>query len=227
MCLEAIGKTFKNLRKLSISRNSIKSWKDIEDKSVILDIGSSLQQLDLSFNYLKTVSHQVQDLLVLKMLNLSNNAISEFPKQLLLLQSLNTLFLQNNQIWVWLEKYHPESTHGLISSLESLDVSNNKLVTSVSNEIKHFDALQTLDLSGNKLEQLPMELLKLPTLVEFYLHNNMIETTPAEVETQLSLSILSLYGNNCKNSKTKWQTQAKIIWSNVKTLEVDKEGKCK
>lgn len=227
VCLEAIGKTFKNLKKLSISRNSIKSWRDIEDKSVLMDIGSSLQQMDLSFNYLKTVSHQVQDLLLLKMLNLSDNAISEFPKQLLFMQSLNTLFLQNNQIWVWLEKYQPEPVHGLISSLEVLDVSNNKLVTSTANEIKHFDALQTLDLSGNKLEQLPMELLKLPTLVELYLHNNMIETTPAEVETQLSLSILSLYGNNCKNSKTKWKSQAKILWANMKTLEVDKEGKCK
>jgi len=59
------------------------------------------------------------------------------------------------------------------------------------------------------------------------LHNNMIETTPAEVETQLSLSILSLYGNNCKNSKTKFKSQAKIIWSSTKTQESDKGSKCK
>ncbi len=227
MCLEAIGKTFKNLKKLSISRNSIKSWRDIEDKSVLLDIGSSLQYLDLSFNYLKTVSPQVQDLLVLKMLNLSNNAFSEFPKQLIMMQSLNTLFLQSNQIWVWLDNFQPDPSHGLISSLEVLDVSNNRLVTSTANEIKHFDTLQTLDLSGNKIEQLPVELLKLPTLVELYLHNNMIETTPAEVETQLSLSILSLYGNNCKNSKTRFKSQAKIVWSSTKTHEVDKDSKCK
>ncbi|KAJ4483834.1 Endonuclease/exonuclease/phosphatase [Lentinula aciculospora] len=109
------------------------------------------------------------------------------------------------------------STSGLFSFtfLANLYLNHNGL-TAIPPEIAQLRNLELLDLSGNALTTLPLELGMLVSLKEFYLFDNQIMSIPPEFGTLHQLQTLGVEGNpldsNLKNLITKDGTPALIAF---------------
>ena len=138
------------------------------------------RRLILSHNLLESFPYGITDMKSLMRLDLSKNAIQEVPKELFELKNLRNLNLSSNQIqylpkvneWSksikilnlkknWL-RYLDSSIEE--SELEDLNLSDNKL-SDVPLSVCEIHTLQDLDLSRNqKITSLPPELAKLSKL---------------------------------------------------------------
>lgn len=103
----------------------------------------------------------------LQNLKLDKTEIKEIPEELGRLVKLEHLSLKNNQI----EKLYGEITQ--LCNLRSLIIRNNSIKTSgVPNELFNLYELTTLDLSHNKLKEVPEGLEKAKSLLVLNLSNN-------------------------------------------------------
>jgi len=82
--------------------------------------------------------------------------------------------------------------------VENLNLSDNKL-TEVPSELSLLTKLQKLELSDNQLTKIPSEFSKLTNLKELYLDNNRLVNVPAEFSTLTNLQILWLSHNQLTN----------------------------
>lgn len=104
----------------------------------------------------------------LQYLKLDKTEIKEIPEELGKLAKLEHLSLKNNGI----EKLYGEIT--TLLNLRSLVMRNNQIKTSgVPNELFNLFELTTLDLSRNKLKEVPEGLEKAKSLLSLNLANNM------------------------------------------------------
>lgn len=99
-------------------------------------------------------------------LNLSNQGLTKLPDYVLKMSSLEELNISNNRISGAL----PAEIHNL-KNLQILNVSNNQL-TGVPAEVGQLQYLEVLDLSNNKLTGLPHELGNLKKLKVLNLSGN-------------------------------------------------------
>lgn len=159
----------------------------------------------------------------LSSINLSKNALAEFPVILSGLRNLRTLILNDNQIGVM----RTNELSGF-DTLETLEMQNNKLV-SFCDDFENYEktpvlsGLKFLDLSKNKLAQLSIIFASFPkldnlclsfnaivniepliyqennTLDTLVLTNNKIETVSENIGNLFKLSVLLLENNNVKN----------------------------
>lgn len=88
----------------------------------------------------------------------------------------------------------PETVFSQIH-LERLNVSNNALTGAPQAEIRHLQALKSLDLSDNKLTGLPAELGQLKNLQTLDVSNNALTGLPLELGNLTQLRLLDLSGN--------------------------------
>ncbi|CAG4935579.1 unnamed protein product [Colias eurytheme] len=112
----------------------------------------------------------------LTVLDLSNNEIEKIPYEFARMPALRELYLANNALgepadidWRWL--LGPQITK----------------------------TLRLLDLSGNRLKDLPKDIWKLVNLVTFKLDKNMLEKIPASLGRIRNLRFLTLSQNNLKS----------------------------
>lgn len=161
-----------------------------------LDKLTQLVQLDLSSNSLANVSCSlIKSLGLLQNLDLSNNRLSSVDDCLLNKDKLTNLLLANNQI----------SSLGAnkFAVLIDVDLSRNQFekfpVFSFDPiEYSHLDKLRTLDLSWNRIRELPelSEMIKLKSLVRLELSHNLIERLDDHLfETFLNLEYVSFAYN--------------------------------
>jgi len=132
------------------------------------ELSSRLQTLDVSRNFLSSVSHIVK-LESLTSLNLARNQLTEVPQALGYLASLVTLNLSHNFL-----SSLPRSI-GELATLESLDISHNYIASLDDVNIARLPSITYLDLSYNRLSTLPFDRLMLSsTLKTFRYHHNAI-----------------------------------------------------
>ncbi|XP_069360182.1 leucine-rich repeat protein 1 [Maniola hyperantus] len=129
----------------------------------------------------------------LKFLNIVGLKLCNFRWDILLLHQLNILNLSDNEI----ETIPPE--FGRLASLSELYLSNNSLGLSNNPDWRWLFGLQTLkllDLSGNKLKNLPKDIWKLQNLVTLKVDNNSLNNLPSTLGRISTLRYLSVSKNN-------------------------------
>jgi Leucine-rich repeat (LRR) protein len=175
---------------------------------------NQLETIDFSFNYIEFIPDELNKLknlrvLILKenalhdnsfgkkildnfkkleILNLSGNSLTQFPYQLLAMESLKEIYLGANKI-----KILPKNYDKLVNSLELLYLGGN-LIQNVPEELSQLTKLKTLNLSDNRISNLPATLARLRNLKSLALHNNSLTTLPIQL-VKLNLAELSLRNN--------------------------------
>lgn len=168
---EWFHETFLDTTKMILSSNSLRA---IPFPVVLLE---NLQSLDLSYNCLTTYSveqafstarrYENSILRHLRTLNLSHNNLTSIPAYL-------------NQFL----------------DLQDLDIANNKIQQSEqAEESLAILTLRRIDISCNRLEDIPRSLLILPRLEELYLDNNNLKVIPPQLGAIDSLHCLGVQGN--------------------------------
>jgi len=82
------------------------------------------------------------------------------------------------------------------TSLEGLNLSNNKLTGAIQAEIRQLKLLKILDLSDNQLTGVPAEVGQLADLEVLDLSNNQLTGLPYELGNLSKLKVLDISGNN-------------------------------
>jgi len=145
-----------------------------------------LTSIDLSGNQLTQL--ELPSLEKLKILNISNNNITEIADCFAGMRRLDTLNISNNRL-----TYVPESIWEL-PRLKTLDLSHNGISTLHNIKLSNCN-VQNLDLSHNGLQVIPMELLKLPRLYELKASYNRISSLPDDWSSAQKLMIVDFEGN--------------------------------
>ena len=82
------------------------------------------------------------------------------------------------------------------TSIQELDLSDNKLEGSLQAEVRHLQNLKILDLSHNQFTGVPAEIGQLKNLEILNLSNNKLTGLPYELGNLSNLKILNLKGND-------------------------------
>lgn len=224
----------KNLKKLTISSNSISQLPDLSSLSNLeyLDCSSNrlleipesvfsltkLKTLNFGFNHnIKIVSEKIHQLEDLESLQINNNEIESLPQELSQLKNLLLLDVSGNPL-----KKHLEIIAKL-PKLTSLDISINTCKEeqmSIPNSIANLKTLNYLDMSDCNLKDIPACIGELPNLEYLNLEKNEIETIDPAVGSLSNLATLNLSSN--KNLSAIPQTLG-----NLKKLETLNLYDCK
>ncbi|MEE6518571.1 hypothetical protein FKM82_029654 [Ascaphus truei] len=130
------------------------------------DQKKDIHQLLLPHNRLVVLPPSVASFSHLLLLDISNNNLAYIGEEILALAKLKTLLAKNNRL----------DEFSLPKELGSMQ-------------------LEVLNLSGNRFEEIPSQLLQLQTLQTLSLGGNRLKSIPAEIENMLSLEFLYLGGN--------------------------------
>lgn len=145
---------------------------------------TTLKKLDLSHNKLETLNESISKLKNLSTLEVSNNALTHLPSSLNSLDNLEQLQIQYNLL-----KKLPAMEKLL--KLDFLCAHNNEL-----EELPELPASLTwLNLSNNKLKQLPKSITQLKHLKSLVLSHNSFDSVPEEILSLKALEDIDLGGN--------------------------------
>ncbi|MCY3414222.1 MAG: hypothetical protein INQ03_21435 [Candidatus Heimdallarchaeota archaeon] len=183
-----------NLRLLSLKGNKITNL-----PHQIFDL-KRLLLLDLSRNQLDSLSVKVEQLESLSQLYIESNKLTEIPEEIVNLNNLQNLSLDNNTIGSLpnlnsmhrLEYLRLEGNNLLIvdnnlalPNIKEINLNRNN-ISSIENEAFVSKKMHFLDLSENKLTELPICLASLPLRYLYIAHN------PIEKEMQVLEQITTL-----------------------------------
>ncbi|XP_074869973.1 oligodendrocyte-myelin glycoprotein [Carettochelys insculpta] len=201
------------------------------------ELQDNITHLNLSFNHLVDLDHQLTRFPNLRTLDISNNWLKNIPAHLpkslweiyamgnniKVLQKLDTAYQWNLKVLDISRNMVERAVliNNTLSSLKFLNLSSNKLWTVPTNMPSN---IETVDLSNNFLTQiLPGTLVRLPHLTNIYLHNNKFTYIPDKAFDQLfHLQVITLDNNPwlCNDKKNilyllKWikETAAIVIGS--------------
>lgn len=146
-----------------------------------------LNFLQISNAKLVTLPEELGNLLNLKTLDLHRNSIVELPTSIGLLKQLKNLDVSGNELQLL-----PENLSEL-TLLHTLNVNCNNLTALPS--FSGLENLSRLDVSHNKLTELPQGIYELEHLAEIYASNNQIAFIDAKVSKLTTLKVLSLNAN--------------------------------
>lgn len=168
---------------------------DINDKfcwncgDSVLMIENFINWLDSEFKGYDKFPRARVDLFWLTSLDLSNNDITELPKDIGLLNKLIEVNLSMNNL-----KEIPKE-FSLLTNLKKLDVSFNNL-DKVPTTIFQLSKLTSLNLSNNNITELPKEIGLLTKLRKLYLGRNQLTSLPKEIDSLVDLEEINLLDNN-------------------------------
>ncbi len=121
-------------------------------------------------------------------LNLTNQQLTELPKEIGQLTELTYLSLENNQLTELPKEI------GQLTKLNILLLLENK-IHSLPKEIGQLSALGILDLDSNRLTELPKEIGQLTRLRQLWLSDNQLTILTEEIGRLTQLNTLVLTGN--------------------------------
>ncbi|PHU26651.1 hypothetical protein BC332_04983 [Capsicum chinense] len=181
-----------NLEKLNLS-----NCKNLLGVHESLGTLTKLRYLNLSHcSKLKSLPNTIHLESLEKVLLWDCSKLGNFPQVIGLMPNLSELHLEGTAI-----KELPDSLIN-IGGLVSINLSNCKILESITYSICGLRCLRTLNLSGcSKLETLPETLGQLETLEEVLVDGTAITKLPSTISKMGNLKILSFSG--CKNVKKK------------------------
>jgi len=146
-------------------------------------------KIDLSFNKFLTIPNEIFKFSdSLKILNFSNNKITNISNNIQNLKNLKELYLNNNKI------INLPSEFFKLNLLNNLDLSNNEIQT-FNEDFIFIKNLIFLNLSKNKIETLPENNWSKSNLIHLDLSFNLIKNIPNEILEYSKITLLNLKGN--------------------------------
>ncbi|XP_078059880.1 uncharacterized protein LOC144485653 [Mustelus asterias] len=175
-----------NLAELDLSDNRLDTL-----PPVVCQLGASLQLLYLRNTQLKNLSCCFSDLTGIRLLDLSQNVLRYFPKQICGLRQLEALSLDDSKL--------KEVAPGIknLTKLKILGLTGNRF-RAFPQEICSVESLEKLYLGqdhGMKFTHLPEEISRLVNLKELYLENNEIQFLPLTIGLLQNLTVLDCHDN--------------------------------
>ncbi|XP_044282008.1 malignant fibrous histiocytoma-amplified sequence 1 homolog [Varanus komodoensis] len=152
-------------------------------------LNNNIESLNLDRNKLKYLNG-ISNLCNLKKLILSKNNIADFPEEIRNLVHLERLDLNQNQIRVI-----PEGVFSCFPKLKHLRLNNNRLDNLPKDLVACSSTLQYLNLSNNLFQTIPLVVLELTNLQEFYVQNNVLQQLPMMLFQKLPLKMFKVSGN--------------------------------
>jgi len=127
-------------------------------------------------------------------LSLHHNLFTQLPPTVAAFAQLTALDISNNQLF----DLPPQLS--ILSELRVLVAKNNQLeACSLPKNFCQLAKLEILNLSGNRLEELPGGVLDLPALKALYVGSNRLHSIPCRLGDMLGLEILYLGGNQLRD----------------------------
>uniref|UniRef100_A0A8C2CDP3 Leucine rich repeat containing 58a n=1 Tax=Cyprinus carpio TaxID=7962 RepID=A0A8C2CDP3_CYPCA len=152
-----------------------------------------IQQLHLTYNRLSFLPPSVCFLCNLEYLDISNNALTVIPDDIMRLTNLKTFVAKNNLLD---ESSFPKEFERM--QVETLNMSGNRF-EDIPMQFLKMTTLQSLSLGGNRLKSIPAEIENLNSLEMLYLGGNLISSIPPEVADLTSLRYLVLCDNRIQS----------------------------
>ncbi|KAK7161355.1 hypothetical protein R3I94_004132 [Phoxinus phoxinus] len=152
-----------------------------------------IQQLHLTYNRLSFLPPSVCFLSNLEYLDMSNNALTFIPDDFMRLKNLKTFVAKNNLLN---EFSFPKEFECM--QVETLNMSGNRF-EDIPIQFLKMTTLQSLSLGGNRLKNIPSEIENLISLEMLYLGGNLISSIPPEVANLTSLRYLVLCDNRIQS----------------------------
>ena len=175
----------KHLKKLSLNKCQLR-----EVGSALTEL-TSLEELDLSGNPIKTLPQDLSNFKHLKKLSLDKCQLTEVGSALTELTSLEELHLSWNRI-----KTLPQELSNL-KRLKKLSLNKCQL-REVGSALTELTSLEELDLSGNPIRTLPQDLSNLKHLKKLDLHECQLREVGSALTELTSLEDLLLAGTPIK-----------------------------
>ncbi|KAK4512592.1 uncharacterized protein ATC70_003295 [Mucor velutinosus] len=242
------------LKELNLSHNQIKGDVSMQH--------ATIEQLDLSYNHIESFDLQYGASSIVK-LNLNNNQIEQLPpvlqwpklKELLVNQNkLRTLFPVTNEeisfpslvrldagnnliamfdndvfmpklveLSLMTNKLQDDGLKGLpgAPNIQTLDISSNQL-QNIPILVANLSQLQRLDVRGNQLHALPYELGKLEYLKTIHHEGNPMRSFASMSQTQLIESLKSNYRQQQEDGQEQEQSKASDV--NLDDVVADQDG---
>nr|XP_033798940.1 leucine-rich repeat-containing protein 58 [Geotrypetes seraphini] len=154
---------------------------------------SDVQQLLLPHNRLLVLPAAVASFSQLLLLDISSNGLAFVGEALLGLAKLRTLLAKNNR----LDEFSLPKELGRMG-LEVLNLSGNRF-EEVPGQLLELRALKSLSMGGNRLKSIPAEIENLSSLEFLYLGGNFITSIPPELANLHYLSYLVLCDNKIQS----------------------------
>lgn len=176
--------TLNKLKSISLKNNSF-----TEIPSILYTI-SNLRSLNLSENNIATLNEKdIRNIFEIEKIDLSFNDFDSIPDLNLEYPKTKVFLVNGNKL------RHFPSVINRITSLEKLDLSENRIDKFNDIDFSSLENLEELDLSYNRLTYLPPSIGKLTKLKKLNLSGNQIAHLPKEFENLENLKFLDLSGN--------------------------------
>lgn len=149
--------------------------------------------IDLSGNTqidLFDVFTKLSQVKTLRFLKIEQCELDSLPYEICLLTNIDTLNLSYNNV-----KELP-NCFSYLSKLKDLDLSYNKLCGNSIELVFSLSKLEILDLAGNNIDSLSVNISKLENIKELYIFDNNITVLPKELVLCKKLRFLNISNNN-------------------------------
>ena len=156
-----------HLKQLAIAGNKLSKLPDS------LGLMNALVELVAAGNQLKELPTSLGALSALKNLDLHGNHLQSICHTIGMLESLEELWLQGNDC---LESLPPGDALASLNTLKKLSAADCAL-TSLPPELGKMQELQDLSLYGNKIKNVPLEVISAPRLRKIWLEGNPLDAT--------------------------------------------------
>ncbi|XP_030635385.1 leucine-rich repeat-containing protein 58a [Chanos chanos] len=152
-----------------------------------------IRQLCLTFNRLTILPDSISLLYNLEVVDISNNALAFICEDITKLMKLRTFIARNNQLD---ESSFPKEFGSL--QIETLNLSGNRM-KEIPAQFLELKRIQSLSVGGNRLKNIPTEIENLISLETLYLGGNLISTIPPELANLPRLKYLALCDNRIQS----------------------------
>lgn len=182
----------------------------------LLELGESLEYLDLSGNELSDLPEGFERMRALRILFLSKNRFEHVPEVLARLPALEMIGFKANRVATLSPTCLPPRTRWLILT--------DNLLEELPDTLGDLPRLQKLMLAGNRLRSVPSSLSRCRNLELVRLAANRLEEFPAFLLSLPRLSWLALSGNPCCPSVSVPDQGESIAWQDIELGEVLGQG---
>ncbi|WP_405566877.1 leucine-rich repeat-containing protein kinase family protein [Polaribacter sp. Asnod6-C07] len=200
----------KGLKKLKLAEGLTEFPKEI------YDLADSLEILDLSDNNLSELPKDIIILKKLKIVFFENNKFTEFPSVLAQLPLLSMIGFKSNQIHTVPENAFPPLLRWLI-------LTNNR-IKKLPKSMGDCQFLQKFPVAGNLIEELPKEMANCKNLELLRISSNKLTSIPDWLFQLPKLSWVAFGGNPMTNSIEVESTIKSYAWHDFKIKELLGQG---